>query len=166
MQETHWIETGMPGIKRDPETLLPVIVDEEEAEGLLQGDDPCDAVVVLIARGQLRQAAELVADVRLNEPQNIRMRLLDTDLQRAMGNTEAAIKRLRALLEEFSGTSHEATMHQYLGILYYNAGDLTAARHRFEKALELHTRANALERRTELARRSLQAVERHEHLVR
>lgn len=162
----QWIQTGMPGIKRDPETLLPVIVDEAQADALVEGDDPCNAVVVLIARGQYREAAELVADTRLSDPQNIRMRMLDTDLQRAMGKTEAAISRLRALLEEFKGSSHEAMMHQYLGILYYTENDLTAAEHRFEKAYRLHSESGAPERRIELARRSLDAVKRREALVR
>ncbi|GHD12190.1 tetratricopeptide repeat protein [Zhihengliuella salsuginis] len=156
----------MPGINRDPETLLPVIVDEQQADLLVAGDDPCDAVVVLIARGEYREAAELVADVRLTDPQNIRMRMLDTDLQRAMGKTDAAITRLRALLEEFKGSSHEAMMHQYLGILYYTEGDLTAAEHRFELAHRLHSESGAPERRVELARRSLEAVKRREALVR
>ncbi|MCO1339572.1 hypothetical protein BJH93_11815 [Kocuria polaris] len=160
------IQTGMPGIMRDPETLLPVIVDDEQADALVEGDDPCNAVVVLIARGEYRKAAELVADTRLSDPQNIRMRMLDTDVLRAMGRTEVAIKCLRGLLDEFKGTSHEAMMHQYLGILYYTEGELTAAEHRFQRAKELHTESGAPERRIELARRSLEAVKRREALVR
>ncbi|MEE1621124.1 tetratricopeptide repeat protein [Zafaria sp. J156] len=154
-----WIETGMPGIKRDPGTLLPVIVDEELADGLLAGDDPCDAVVVLIVRGEHHAAAELVAETRLKEPQNIRMRMLDADLVRATGHHERSIRRLRSLLEEFAGTSHEAMLNQYLGILYYTTGDFKAAVARFRAALELHTAAGALPRRVELACRSLEAAE-------
>lgn len=161
-----WIETGMAGIKRDPESLLPVIVDDAQADALVAGDDPCDAVVVHIAREEYREAAELVAETRLTDPQNIRMRMLDTDLQRAMGNAEAAISRLRALLEEFKGSNHEPMLNQYLGILYYSVGDLTAAQHRFRRALELHTAAGSSPRRVELARRSLEAVQRRASLVR
>jgi Flp pilus assembly protein TadD len=165
-ENREWIETGMPGIKRDPETLLPVVVDEQLADGLLAADDACDKVVVLIARGEHHAAAELVTETRLTDPQNMRMRMLDADVIRASGDTERAIRRLRNLLEEFEGSGHEAMLNQYLGILQYNAGDPRAAAQRFRSALALHTEAGALPRRIELARRSLQAAEERAASVR
>ena len=163
---TDWIETNVPGIGRDPETLLPRVVDEELADGLLAGDDPCDKVVVLIARGDHHAAAEVVAETRLADPSNIRMRMLDADVIRASGDTDRAIRRLRKLLEEFGGTGHEAMLHQYLGILQYTAGDPRTAIQRFRTALALHTEAGALPRRIELARRSLEAAESRAATVR
>jgi tetratricopeptide (TPR) repeat protein len=153
------IDTGVPGVVNDARTLLPRVVDEEVAEQVLAGDDPCDRVVVLLARGDYLAAGEVVAETRLNDPRNFRMRVLDADVFRASGDPQRAIERLRSLLSEFAGTEHEAVLQQHLGVLYFTTGDYRAAVTRFRTALALRVQAGVADHLVNSSSRSLAAAE-------
>lgn len=155
---THNIETGIPGVSFDLQTMTQLITDETLADDTLANGGATDQVVVLLARRQLRAAGELIAETRFNEPQNFAMRVLDTSLTRATGDPKRAANRLRAMLTEFNGTTHEAILQQHLGMAYVESGDLRAAATRFRKALDLRIAEGADERLIDSSRRCLDAL--------
>lgn len=155
---THNIETGIPGVCFDLQTMTQVITDEALADETLANGTATDQVVVLLARRQLRAAGELIAETRFNEPQNFAMRVLDTSLTRATGDPKRAANRLRAMLTEFNGTTHEALLQQHLGMAYVESGDLRAAATRFRKALDLRIAEGGDERLIDSSRRCLDAL--------
>ena len=155
---TQNIETGIPGVSFDLQTMTQVITDEALADDTLAHGTATDQVVVLLARRQLRAAGELIAETRFKEPQNFAMRVLDTSLTRAAGDPQRAANRLRAMLTEFDGTTHEALLQQHLGMAYVESGDLRAAATRFRKALDLRSAEGADERLIDSSRRCLDAL--------
>ncbi len=130
------MDTGIPGVRFVLPELRPIVVDEPLAAATLEAQDAGDRVVVLIALGRFADAAEVVAEARLMDPANARLRLLDTEVTRWNGDTERAINRLRRLLEEFAGTDSEADVLQQLGADFYTSGDVKAAATRFKAAWE------------------------------
>jgi Flp pilus assembly protein TadD len=152
------IESGIPGVRFDPQSMSQTISDEALADETMARGNAAEQVVVLLARGQVRAASELVAETRFNEPQNFAMRVLDTSLTRAAGDPQRAANRLRALLTEFNGTAHESVLQQHLGMAYVESGDLRAAATRFRKALDLRIAEGADERLVDSSRRCLQAL--------
>lgn len=155
---TDNIETGIPGVLFCPGSMSQVISDEALADATMARGNAAEQVVVLLARGQLRAASELVAETRFKEPQNFAMRVLDTSVTRASGDPQRAANRLRALLNEFNGTAHEALLQQHLGMAYVESGDLRAAATRFRKALDLRTADGSDERLIDSSRRCLEAL--------
>ncbi|MBV1778424.1 hypothetical protein KRR55_04750 [Paeniglutamicibacter sp. ABSL32-1] len=155
------IESGIPGVRLNPTLMRHEISDAELAEETLRTGDPSSQVVVLLAKGELRAASELVAETRFIDPQNFAMRVLDTSLTRAAGDAPRAINRLRALLTEFKDTEHEAILQQHLGFAYVESGDLLAAANRFRKALDLRTAADADAHLVESSRACLESVLEH-----
>ncbi|PQZ93810.1 hypothetical protein CQ018_09175 [Arthrobacter sp. MYb227] len=155
---THNIETGIPGVSFDLHTMSQLITDEALADETLANGTATDQVVVLLARRQLRAAGELIAETRFNEPQNFAMRVLDTSLTRAAGDPKRAANRLRAMLTEFNGTTHEAILQQHLGMAYVESGDLRAAATRFRKALDLRIAQGTDDRLIDSSRRCLEAL--------
>jgi Flp pilus assembly protein TadD len=153
------IGAGVAGIERDPETLLPVVADEALASAAAAGDAG-DRVVVLLARGDYVAAGELVAEARLADPQDLRLRMLDADVVRASGDPHRAITRLRGLLEEFAGTDREADLHELLGVLHHTTHDHLAAAHRFRRAVDLRIAHGEGPEAVEATRRLLRAAER------
>ena len=158
---THgeWIESAVAGVAIDPETLLPVIVDEAAADATLAGDDTAGRIVVLLARGDAVGAADLLAEARLAEPKNFALKILDMHVLRVSGNPERARQRLRTMLDEHAGTEHEATIQQHLGTMYFATGDYLAAATRFRTALALREAAGEPERLVGSSRRALAAAE-------
>jgi hypothetical protein len=155
------IESGIPGVRLNPTLMRHEISDAALAEATLRTGDPSSQVVVLLAKGELRAASELVAETRFIDPQNFAMRVLDTSLTRAAGDAPRAINRLRALLTEFKDTEHEAILQQHLGFAYVESGDLLAAANRFRKALDLRTAAVADAHLVESSRACLESVLAH-----
>lgn len=153
------MDTGVPGVRFQLPSLRPVIVDQELADRVLADQDAGHRVVVLIALGRFADAAEVVAESRLMDPSNPRLRLLDTEVTRWNGDTERAINRLRRLQEEFSGTTTEADVLQQLGADFYTQGDVKAAATRFRGAWEGREAAGADPRLIECARRSYELVQ-------
>lgn len=153
-----WIDTGIPGLKIHPDTLLARITDPGAADSAFASANPVEQVMILVARGDVADAAELVTETRLLDPQNFPLRVVDADVVRASGDPERAIKRLRNLIDEFRDTPHESILQQQLGVLYYSTGDYHAAATRFRTALELRTQAADEPFRIEISRRSLEAA--------
>ena len=153
------MDTGVPGVRFQLPSLRPIIVDQAEADRALAEQDAGHRVVVLIALGRFADAAEVVAESRLMDPSNPRLRLLDTEVTRWNGDTERAINRLRRLLEEFGGTAVEADVLQQLGADFYTQGDVKAASKRFRGAWEGREAAGADPRLIECARRSYELVQ-------
>lgn len=152
------IESGVPGVRLNLVTMRHEISDAALAEDTLSTGSPSAQVIVMLAKGDLRAASELVTETRLNDPQNFVMRVLDTSLTRAGGDSARATKRLRALLTEFKGTEHESILQQHLGFAYVESGDLLAGANRFRKALDLRTASAADARLVESSRACLAAV--------
>lgn len=146
------VDTGIPGIRFELPTLRPVVVDDDRAGQVLEEQDAGDRVVTLIALGRYADAAEVVAEARLMDPADARLRLLDTEVTRWNGDTERAINRLRRLLEEFTGTAREADVLQQLAADFYTQGDVKAAASRFRKAWEGREAAGADPRLVEASR--------------
>lgn len=152
------MDTGIPGVRFALPSLRPVVVDEDGARLALGEPDAGNRVVALIAFGRFADAAEVVAEARLLDPSNPRLRLLDTEVTRWNGDTERAINRLRRLLEEFQGTPTEADVLQQLGADFYTKGDVKAAATRFRGAFEGRREAGADPRLVECSRLSLELV--------
>ena len=136
------VGTSIDGVLIDPETLKPYIADAEAAEQQMQVGSPTDQVVILLARGELAAAGELIAESRLMDPMNAHLRVLDTELTRMQGNFDRAINRLRKLAEEFAGTEFEPLIHHHLGFSFFAKGDFKAAATRFRKAMEQRIEMN------------------------
>jgi lipopolysaccharide biosynthesis regulator YciM len=129
-------DLSVPGIRMELPQMRPVVVDEALATTVLNSSDEGDRVVVLIAQGRFSEAAEAVTEARLLEPGNLRLRLLDADVIRWNGDTDRAVRRLRWILEEVTGTADEAAVLHQLGACFYSRGDVHAAATRFRSAWE------------------------------
>ena len=130
------VDTSIDGILICPQTMRAYVADEDAAQRSMQVGSPTDQVVVLLARGELAAAGEMIAEQRLLDPTNAHLRVLDTELTRIHGDLQRAINRLRKLAEEFAGTEYEPLMQHHLGMAFYEAGDFRAAITRFTQALE------------------------------
>ncbi|GER22177.1 hypothetical protein NCCP1664_06740 [Zafaria cholistanensis] len=155
----EWIESAAAGVAIDPQTLLPVVVDEAAADVALAGEDIEGRIVVLLARGDAVGAADLLAEARVAEPKNFALKILDMHVLRVSGNPERALHWLRAMLDEYAGTGHEAVIQQHLGTMYFATGDYLAAATRFRAALALRQAAGDPEALVESSRRALAAAE-------
>ncbi|WP_313813824.1 tetratricopeptide repeat protein [Glutamicibacter sp.] len=136
------VGTSIPGVLIDPTTLKPYIADDAAASYQMQVGSPTDQVAILLARGELAQAGELIAESRFTDPTNAYLRVLDTELTRMQGNFDRAINRLRKLAEEFAGTEFEPLMHHHLGFSFFAKGDFKAAATRFRKAMDQRIEMN------------------------
>lgn len=130
------VDTSIAGILIDPQTMRAFVADEAAAQRSMEVGSPTDQVVIHLARGELSQAGEMIAEQRLLDPMNAHLRVLDTELTRIQGDLHRAIHRLRKLAEEFAGTEYEPLMLHHLGMAFYETGDYRAAITRFSLALE------------------------------
>lgn len=157
--DESWIHTGIPGLAIDPGTLLAQVIDDQAAAQAYLTANPVERVMILVARGEVADAAELVTETRLVDPQNFAMRVVDADVVRANGDPQRAISRLRNLIEEYKDLPHASVLQQQLGVLYYTVGDFHAAVTRFRMALDARREAGDEEFRIEISRRSLAAAQ-------
>ena len=68
---SDWPEAGFPGIRINPVTLLPEIVNEDACDAALAAStDPADRIFVLIVEGHASEAAELLAEARFKDPES------------------------------------------------------------------------------------------------
>ncbi|MGO2053127.1 hypothetical protein CQ010_04510 [Arthrobacter sp. MYb211] len=130
------VGTSIDGVLIDPSNLRPFITDEQAADRSMRSGTPTDQVVIHMARGELAQAGNLIAESRLSDPTNAHLRVLDTELTRLQGDFDRAINRLRKLVDEFSGTYYEPLMQHHLAMSFFEKGDYKAAATRFRAALE------------------------------
>ncbi|ABK03651.1 hypothetical protein Arth_2271 [Arthrobacter sp. FB24] len=135
---SEWPDAGFPGVKINPDTLMPGIVNEEACNLALQASsDPADRIMVLLAEGHAGDAAELLAEARYNDPESFRLRAFEAELLRVSKRYDRAVDLYRQLLAEVQGTELEAMAHQHLGRAYYAGGNTAAAVDEFAKALDL-----------------------------
>ncbi|MEV7604448.1 tetratricopeptide repeat protein [Paenarthrobacter sp. NPDC089322] len=135
---SDWPTAGFPGVRMNPDTLLPVIVNEDAMETALQAsEDPADRIMALLLDNQPKEAAELLAEARYKDPESFRLRIFEAEVHRATNRTDRAVQLFRQLLQEVQGSTKEAVVHQYLGRAYFVSGNALAASEEFAKALDL-----------------------------
>lgn len=135
---SDWPTAGFPGVRMNPDTLLPVVVNEEVMEtALAASDDPADRIMALLLENQPKEAAELLAEARYKDPESFRLRIFEAEVHRATNRHDRAVQLFRHLLHEVQGTSKEAVVRQYLGRAHFVGGNALAAAEEFSRALDL-----------------------------
>ncbi|MEW1819758.1 tetratricopeptide repeat protein [Arthrobacter sp. NPDC080031] len=135
---SDWPTGGFPGVRTNPDTLLPAIVNEEAMQSALaESSDPADRIMALMLEGHPGEAAELLAEARYNDPESFKLRIFEAELHRATNRFDRAVELFRQLLGEVHGTANEPVVHQYLGRAHFVAGNHVAAAESFTKALDL-----------------------------
>ncbi|MFJ4169305.1 tetratricopeptide repeat protein [Paenarthrobacter sp. NPDC089714] len=135
---SDWPTAGFPGVRMNPDTLLPVVVNEDAMESALAvSEDPADRIMALLLENQPKEAAELLAEARYKDPESFRLRIFEAEVHRATNRHDRAVQLFRQLLNEVHGSSKEAVVHQYLGRAYFVSGNAVAASEEFAKALDL-----------------------------
>ena len=141
---SDWPDAGFPGIKINPDTLVPQIVNEDAvAEALAASTDPGDRIFVLLVEGHPADAAELLAEARYSDPSSLRLRIFEADVLRVSNRLDRAVELFRQLLAETHGTPDEAVIRQHLGRSYFASGNTAAAVESFTKALDLRVAGSA-----------------------
>lgn len=141
---SEWPDAGFPGIKINPDTLQPGIVNEEVCSSALKASaDPADRIMVLLVEGHAADAAELLAEARYKDPESFRLRTFEAEVLRVSNRVDRAVDLFRQLLGEVQGTPLEALAHQHLGRAYFAGGNAAAAVDAFEKALDLRVAGSA-----------------------
>lgn len=135
---SDWPDAGFPGIKVNPDSLMPQIVNEEACAAALEAStDPADLIFVRLVQGHAAEAAELLAEARYNNPDSLRLRIFEADVLRVTHRSDRAVELFRQLLSETRGTPDEAAIRQQLGRSYFAGGNITAAVESFATALDL-----------------------------
>jgi Flp pilus assembly protein TadD len=141
---SDWPEAGFPGVRINPLTLLPEVVNEEACSAALAGStDPADHIFVLIVEGHAADAAELLAEARFKDPESFRLRAFEAEVLRVSHRTDRALELFRQLHAEFQGTDREALILHYIGKVQYSAGHIAAAVEAFARALDLRVAQSA-----------------------
>jgi len=141
---TDWPTAGFPGVRVNPDTLLPHVVNEDALEAALaESTDPADRIMALLLEGRFGDAAEELAEARCNDPESFKLRIYEAELHRATNRYDRAVQLFRQLLAEVHGTSREPLVHQFLGRAYFVAGNAAAAAESFSKALDLRVAQSA-----------------------
>lgn len=139
-----WPEAGFPGIRINPDSLQPQIVNEDVVrETLAASTDPADHIFVLLVEGQASEAAELLAEARFRDPESFLLRIFEAEVLSVSHRMDRAVGLFRQLLAEAHGTPGEALALQYLGRAQYAAGQTSAAVESFSKALDLRVAQSA-----------------------
>jgi tetratricopeptide (TPR) repeat protein len=139
-----WPEAGFPGIRTDPKSLVPRIVNEDACrEALAASTDPADRIFVLLVEGHASEAAELLAEARFKDPESFRLRAYEAEVLRVSNRLDRAVELFRQLLAEVQGTPREAVVLHFLGKSQYAAGQISAAVESFARALDLRVAESA-----------------------
>ena len=139
-----WPQAGFPGIRINPDTLMPQIVNEDAVrEALSASTDPAGHIFVLLVEGHASEAAELLAEARLKDPESFRLRVFEAEVLSITHRMDRAIELFRQLLAEVHGTPREALALQFLDTTQYAAGQTSAAVESFSKALDLRVAQSA-----------------------
>lgn len=161
-----WPRASFPGIAINPETLLAEVIDEELCErALALSTEVNDRILVLLARRRHNEAADLLVEARMAEPDSLSLQILEADAAGAAHDSDRAIKLLQHLAREYRGTPNEAAVLQHLGKATFRAGRYRAAAASFAVALDLRVAAGdsasliysstvALQRARDLSERS------------
>jgi len=141
---SDWPDAGFPGIRINPESLMPEIVNEEVlAEARTASTDPGDLIFIRLVEGHAAEAAELLAEARYKDPGSLRLRIFEADVLRVSNRFDRAVEVFRQLLAETHETLEEAAVRQHLGRSYFAAGNVAAAVESFAKALDLRVAGSA-----------------------
>ncbi|MET1087587.1 MAG: tetratricopeptide repeat protein [Arthrobacter sp.] len=141
---TDWPEAGFPGIRINPESLLPEIVNEDASrEALAASTDPADHIFVLLVEGHAAEAAELLAEARFKDPESFKLRAFEAEVLRVSNRLDRAVELFRQLLVEVQGTPRESLVLHFLGKAQYTAGQTSAAVESFARALDLRVAESA-----------------------
>ena len=160
---SDWPDAGFPGIKINPDTLVPEIVNEDAvAAALAASTDPGDRILVLLVEGHPADAAELLAEARYSDPSSLRLRIFEADVLRVSNRLDRAVDLFRQLLAETRGTPDEAVIRQHLGRSYFASGNIASAVESFTKALDLSVAGSA---DAALIYASTVAVQRARHVL-
>lgn len=135
---SEWPDGGFPGIRINPYSLMPEIINEETcATALAASTDPADLIFVRLVQGHAGEAAELLAEARYKDPGSLRLRIYEADVLRVTNRFDRAVELFRQLLAETRGTPDEAIIRQQLGRSYFAGGNIAAAVESFAAALDL-----------------------------
>ncbi|MGO4120819.1 tetratricopeptide repeat protein [Arthrobacter sp. YAF16] len=141
---SEWPDGGFPGIRINPETLMPQVVNGEAcAAALAASTDDTDLIFVRLVEGHPGEAAELLAEARYKDPDSFRLRMFEAEVLRVSHRFDRAVELYRQLLAEAQGTPDEAVVRQHLGRSYFAAGNIAAAVESFAKALDLRVAGSA-----------------------
>ncbi len=141
---SDWPEAGFPGVRINPVSLLPEIVNEDACRAALaESIDPADSIFVLLVEGHAAEAAELLAEARFKDPESFRLRAFEAEVLRVSHRPDRALELFRQLLAEFQGTDREALVLQYMGKVQYTSGHISAAVEAFARALDLRVAQSA-----------------------
>lgn len=141
---SEWPDAGFPGIRINPQSLMPQVVnDEVMAEALAASTDPGDLILVRLVEGHAAEAAELLAEARYKDPGSLRLRIFEADVLRVSNRFDRAVEVFRQLLAETQGTLEEGAVRQHLGRSYFAGGNIGAAVESFAKALDLRVAGSA-----------------------
>jgi tetratricopeptide (TPR) repeat protein len=141
---SEWPDGGFPGIRINPETLMPQLVDEEAClAALAASTDATDLIFVRLVQGHPGEAAELLAEARYKDPDSFRLLMFEAEVLRVSHRFDRAVELYRQLLSEVRGTAEEAVVRQHLGRSYFAAGNIAAAVESFAKALDLRVAGSA-----------------------
>jgi Flp pilus assembly protein TadD len=141
---SEWPDAGFPGIRINPQTLMPQVVNEEAcAEALAASTDPTDLIFVRLVEGHPGEAAELLAEARYKDPDSFRLRMFEAEVLRVSHRFDRAVDLYRQLLAEAQGTPDEAVVRQHLGRCHFAAGNISAAVESFAKALDIRVAGSA-----------------------
>jgi predicted Zn-dependent protease len=141
---SEWPDGGFAGIRVNPLSLMPEIVNEEAcAAALAASADPADLIFVRLVQGHAGEAAELLAEARYKDPDSLRLRIFEADVLRVSNRFDRAVDLFRQLLAETRGTPAEAVIRQQLGRSYFAGGNIAAAVESFAKALDLRVAGSA-----------------------
>lgn len=141
---SDWPEAGFPGIRINPLTLLPEIINDDVCRAAVAASaDPADRIYVLIVQGHANEAAELLAEARFTDPESFRLRAFEAEVLRISHRSDRAVELFKQLLGEFVGTDREALIQQYLGKTHFAAGHAAAAVEAFSRALDLRVSQSA-----------------------
>ncbi|MDP9986534.1 putative Zn-dependent protease [Arthrobacter oryzae] len=139
-----WPEAGFPGVRINPDSLQPQIVNEDVVrETLAASSDPADQIFVLLVEGHASEAAELLAEARFKDPESFLLRIFEAEVLSVSHRMDRAVGLFRQLLAEAHGTPGEALALQYLGRAQYAAGQTSAAVESFSRALDLRVAQSA-----------------------
>lgn len=134
---SEWPDGGFPGIRINPKTLMPQLVNEEAcAAALAASTDPTDRIFVRLVEGHPGRPPNCwprpgtrtptLSGCGCSRPRSCAYRTAST----APSNSTAS-------LAEAQGTPEEATVRQHLGRSHFAAGNIAAAVESFAKALDL-----------------------------
>jgi hypothetical protein len=95
----EWPDGGFPGIRINPEFLLPEITSPEACAAALEASsDPADRVFVLLVEGHASDAAELLAEARYKDPESFRLRAFESEVLRVSHRPPSSVRMVSGFL--------------------------------------------------------------------